>query len=376
MLSLREFDSSKAVPYHYGAFPPLGLDYSSIAAPLADAAAAIARYEQMLKGIHNARLFLTPLERREALSSSRMEGTISTLDELLVYEANIGEDDSTQSARQDTLEVHAYRIAMNQAERMLDEGAVLSPELLRTVHRRLLGFTRGFEKSPGNFKTEQNFLVDMINRKILFTPIAPHDLEEGLNKLFAFIDGDRGHPSIKTAIAHAEFEALHPFNDGNGRIGRILITLMMWQLGLISGPYFYISGYLEARKVDYIEGMRNVSVTKDWTPWCIFFLEAVRAQAEMNLNKSEEIRKLYEGMKDTFRELLSSQWSINALDFVFANPVFRNSFFTNGSGIPKQTAHRFTRILAEAELLTVVRPPSGRRPGLYAFEPLLEIVRL
>ena len=376
LISLRDFDSSQVVPYHYGAFPPKELNYSGIAAPLADAAASIARYEQMLKGIHNARLFLTPLERREALSSSRMEGTISTLDELLAYEANIDEDQSIQFARQDTLEVHAYRTAMNQAERMLGQGASLSSELLRAVHKTLLGFTRGSEKSPGNFKTEQNYLVDMANRRILFTPIAPNDLEQGLAGLFSFIDHGTDHPLIKTAIAHAEFEALHPFNDGNGRIGRILITLMMWKLGLISGPYFYISGYLETRKTDYIDYMRAVSVTKDWTPWCIFFLEAVLAQAEINLNKSEEIRELYEAMKEMFRKLLSSQWSINALDFVFANPVFRNNVFTNRSGIPKQTAHRFTRILVEAELLTTVRSPSGRRPGLYAFEPLLQMVRL
>lgn len=371
-----EFDSSQAVPYHYGGFPPRKLNYADIVAPLAEAAAAIARYEQMLKGIHNARLFLTPLERQEALSSSRMEGTISTLDELLVYEANLDEDESSSSVRQDTLEVHAYRMAMNRAEQMMDNGVELSPDLLCKVHRSLLGFTRGHEKSPGEFKTEQNYLVDMANRRILFTPIAPQDLNHGLRNLFEFIETNRDHPLIKTAISHVEFESLHPFNDGNGRVGRILITLMMWKLGLIRRPFFYISGYLEKRKDDYTKCMREVSSTGDWTTWCIFFLEAVRGQAEMNLVKSEEIRDLYDTMKETFRIHLSSQWSINALDFVFANPVFRNNTFTNRSGIPRQTANRFTRVLLEADLLTTVRPPSGRRPGLYAFEPLLRIVRI
>ena len=376
MIPLPGFDSSQVIKYHYGAFPPKGLNYSSIAAPLAEAAAAIARYEQMLKGIHNARLFLTPLERREALSSSRMEGTISTLDELLVYEANIAEGE--KSARRDTLEVHAYRIAMNRAERMLDGGAALSADLLRAVHQSLLGFTRGREKAPGSFKNEQNYLVDMARKKILFTPIVPDLLQQGLTDLFSFINNSEDHPLIKTAIAHLEFEALHPFNDGNGRIGRILITLMLWRLNLLSRPYFYISGYLETKKDDYIECMRAVSVTKDWTHWCVFFLEAVRAQAEVNLNKSEEIRALYEEMKEKVRVTLSSQWSINALDFVFENPVFSNTTFTNTerSGIPKQTAHRFTQKLLRAGLLTTVRRPSGRRPGLYAFEPLLRIVRL
>ena len=376
LISPREFDSSQGVPYHYGAFPPKGLSYSRLVGPLAEAAAAIARYEQMLTGMQNTRLFLTPLERQEAISSSRMEGTISTLDELLMYEANIDEKDSSASARRDTLEVHAYRLAMNNAEHRISNGAVLSPELLCICHKSLLGFTRGRQKSPGLFKTEQNYLVDMAGRRILFTPISPKELKQGLEDLFLYIVESDDHPLIKTAIAHVEFESLHPFNDGNGRIGRILITLMMWQLGLITRPYFYISGYLEKRKNDYTERMRAVSANGDWTSWCVFFLEAVRGQAEMNLSKSEQIWSLYEEMKDTFRVHLSSQWSINALDYIFANPVFRNNNFTRSSGIPHQTAHRFTRILLEAELLTTVRPPSGRRPGLYAFEPLLQIVRM
>lgn len=376
MLSQKEFDSSLSIDYHYGAFPPMDLDYSRIVTPLTEAAAAVARYEQMLKGIHNPRLFLTPLERQEAISSSRMEGTISTLDELLVYEANLDEDENHPSARRDTLEVHAYRLAVHRVEQMINKGAELSPDLLRACHKTLLGFTRGSEKSPGEFKTDQNYLVDMINRKILFTPIAPTRLEYGLDELFAFIRDCDVHPLIKTAIAHVEFESLHPFNDGNGRIGRIFITLMLWKLGQISQPNFYISGYLEKRKNDYIDCMRAVSAKGDWTSWCIFFLEIVRGQADMNLTKSEEIRELYEKMKETFRVNLSSQWSINALDFLFANPVFRNNAFTNRSGIPKQTANRFTRVLLESELLTTVRPPAGRRPGLYAFEPLLRIVRM
>ena len=371
-----DLDSSQSIDYHYGEFPPKKLDYEAIAVPLAEAAAAMARYEQMLRGIHNTRLFLTPLERQEALSSSRMEGTISTLDELLMYEANLEEEESTIAARQDTMEVHAYRQTMNKVESLIDQGTALCPELLCASHKSLLQFTRCHEKYPGCFKTNQNYLADTGRGIILFTPISPTQLPQGLEKLFAFIEGSTEHVLIKTAIAHVEFESLHPFNDGNGRIGRILITLMLWKLGLISRPHFYISGYLEKRKDDYIARMRAVSSNGDWTSWCIFFLEATRGQAEMNLLKSEEIRKLYEEMKEIFRKHLSSQWSITALDFIFTNPVFRSNTFTNHSGIPAQTAHRFRRVLQEVGLLTTVRPPSGRRPGIYAFEPLLRIVRM
>ena len=187
------------VQYHYGAFPPKELDYSVLASPLADAAAAIARYAQMLGGIQNTRLFLTPLERREALSSSRMEGTISTLDELLMYEASLEEleeEGAANSARRDTHEVYAYRRAMNKAESMIDKGAQLSPDLLCVCHKSLLTWTRGREKAPGKFKTDQNYLVDMATRQILFTPISPDQLQEGMDELFSFIDDSTEHPLI------------------------------------------------------------------------------------------------------------------------------------------------------------------------------------
>ena len=375
MASLRGFDSSQNVNYHYGGFPPVELDYTKIAAPLADAAAAIARYGQMLKGIHNARLFMTPLQRQEAIASSRMEGTVSTLEELLEYEANLDDDGTSRSARRDTLEVYAYRHAMHSAVDLINDGAELSPDLLRECHRILLGFTRGSDRSPGQFKTEQNYLVDMVTRSIRFTPISPDRLEKGLNDLFLFIRNSEVHPLIKTAVAHVEFESLHPFNDGNGRVGRIFITLMLWKLGQISSPYFYISGYLEKKKSDYVDCMRAVSSGGDWTTWCIFFLEAVREQAEINVAKSEEIRELYERMKEIFRDKLASKWSITALDFIFGTPVFRNTTFINRSGIPKRSAKRVVETLLDAGLLAVSQHSSGRRSALYAFRPLLQIVR-
>ena len=151
-----------------------------------------------------------------------------------MYEANLGQEDSAPAARQNTLEVYAYRATMNEVEKMMNSGKPLSPNLLCDSHKSLLRFTRGHEKSPGNFKTDQNYLADTVHERILFTPISPSHLHDGLQKLFSYIDNSNEHPLIKTAIAHVEFESLHPFNDGNGRIGRILITLMLWKFGLIS----------------------------------------------------------------------------------------------------------------------------------------------
>lgn len=180
---------------------------------------------------------------------------------------------------------------------------------------------------------------------------------------------------LKTAITHVEFEALHPFKDGNGRIGRMLITLMLWDCRLIRAPHFYVSAAFEARKDEYIERMRRVSSHDEWTEWCVFFLTAINQQANENMDKAVRIFSLYNDMKDRFRDELNSQWAIDAVDFVFTNPTFRNNRFTSDGRIPSHVAMNFTRKLREAGLLLQLAPGSGRRPALYAFQPLIDIVR-
>ena len=240
----------------------------------------------------------------------------------------------------------------------------------------LLSYGRGASKSPGEFKIEQNYLADKNKRKILFVPIRPEQLQDGLDVLFKYIV-DSKHPIlIKAAMTHIEFEALHPFKDGNGRIGRMLITLMLWRAGAISAPHFYVSGYFEEHKDQYIDTMRRASETGDWSEWCSFFLQAIEQQAIRNLTVAESIRSLYEDMKLIFAEVLSSKWSVTALDFVFTNPVFRNNKFTSNSGIPAATAARFTRAMLEKGIIQTIEDASGRKPALYSFEPLMSLVRV
>jgi len=258
----------------------------------------------------------------------------------------------------------------------MEDGYPLSQSLIKGIHQRLLSFGRGASKSPGEFKNEQNYLADKLKREILFIPISPEKLQEGLDKLFQYIEHSTHPKLIKTGITHIEFDALHPFEDGNGRIGRMLITLMLWASGTISEPHFYISSYLEDNKDLYIDTMRNVSAQGDWESWCIFFLEAIEQQAFRNLAIAENISFLYEEMKIIFSDTLSSKWSVNALDFVFTNPMFRNNKFTTHSGIPPSSAARFTRVLLERNLITTLEEASGRRPALYSFEPLMNLVRV
>ncbi len=365
------------VRYHYGKFPPSDLDYSRLIHSISAAAAALARYDGMLRSMHNSEILLAPLRNQEAVVSSRIEGTISTLDEVLRYEAdrNVGEKESVHH-RNEAVEVFLYSRAMRQAQKSLEDGAPISNWLLRSVHKTLLGFGRGAQTSPGKYKDEQNFIIDKDKRRVEFEPISPEQLPGGMEAFIEFIEKSPFENLLKVALAHVEFEALHPFKDGNGRMGRMLITLLLWKQGVISAPHFYVSSYFEDNRDAYIQLMRNVSRSGEWTDWCEFFLNGLRDQAGRNIQTVENIQELYEDMKNVFRDILSSRYHMNALDYVFAKPIFRNSNFIKGGGIPEATANRFTRNLADKGLLTTLEPASGRRAALYAFEPLLDIIRV
>lgn len=370
-------DFENSVHYHYDKFPPAELNYGLIVNALLKATDSLARYDQMLKNMHNSEIFLAPLRNQEAVISSRMEGTISTMDEILKFEADSENDlELANNVRTDVFETILYQRALSNAQKAMKDGYPLSKHLVQTIHQQLLSFGRGALKSPGKYKVEQNYLADKIKQKILFTPIRPEKLNDGLETLFEYINNSPHPVLVKTALMHVEFEALHPFQDGNGRIGRMLITLLLWSSGAISEPHFYISGYLEEHKDEYIDTMRNVSQNNDWEKWCVFFLNAVEKQAIQNLEIAERIKNLYDEMKHIFSDTLSSKWSVNALDYIFTNPIYRNNRFTSKSGIPAPTAARFTRLLEERGLIRTIEESSGRRPALYAFEPLLKLVRV
>jgi Fic family protein len=373
-----QYDLSQAVHYHSGAFPPATLEYAALLGPLEEAAASLARYDAKMANMVNGELFLAPLRRQDAVSSSRMEGTISTIEELYRIEAeeDAGSSDPYREARNDDIETFLYSRALRNAQQSLADGAPLSEYLIRAAHQQLLSMGRGARKRPGTYKVEQNYIGDDRRRLIRYVPIAPELLPPAMEGLVRFMNESDMRPLIRTALTHVEFEALHPFEDGNGRIGRMLITLMLWKLGIISQPNFFVSGYFEANKDEYIERMRSVSADGDWTGWVVFFLTAMHAQAAVNIQTADAILSLYGDMRERFRETLNSQFHDQALDFVFASPIFRNDRFVERSGIPSSSARLLSRRLVEAGFLRTIEPSAGRRAALYAFDPLLHLLRV
>jgi len=172
------------------------------------------------------------------------------------------------------------------------------------------------------------------------------------------------HSFLKASDALARYDQMLK----NIHKGKILLAPLKNQETVISSRM--------ERTISTIDTTRNVAKNNNWEAWCIFFLNAIEKQAIRNLEIAERIKGLYEEMKLVFSDTLSSKWSVNALDYIFTNPIFRNNRFTSKSGIPGPTAARFTRILLDKELLRTIEESSGRRPALYAFEPLLKIVRV
>lgn len=362
-----------AVAYHLGRFPPATLDWPRLIPLLGPAAAAIARYDGMLAAVPNAAVLLSPLTTQEAVLSSRIEGTQATMGEVLEFEA--GEEAASPERREDIREVLNYRAAMREAERLLAD-LPLSQRVVREMHRVLLQGVRGQNKAPGEYRRIPNWIgpAGCSIEQARFIPIGADRLPEAMGAWERYAHEDAPDRLVQLAILHAEFEALHPFLDGNGRLGRMLVPLFLWQRGLIRRPMFYISGWLEAHRDEYYERLLAVSRDDDWTGWCAFFIKAVKVQAEENLRRTQAILTLHEDLKNRLPELTRSQYAMRALDWMFDRPIFSAPDFIAGAGIPGPTARRFLGVLRQEHVLKDLRTGRGRRAAILAFPALLNIV--
>lgn len=362
------------VQYHEGQFPPqLNIDWPKLIPLIGPASAALARYDGMLAAIPNSDILLAPLTTREAVLSSRIEGTQATIGEVLAHGA--GRQPSGAEKREDIHEILNYMAAMRQAETMLKE-LPMSLRIVRKVHSVLLEGVRGRGKAPGEFRRTSNWIgppgcsIDDAR----FVPIRADKLADAMGDWERYLHREEPDQLVQLAVLHAEFEALHPFLDGNGRLGRMLVPLFLWQRELIRAPSFYISAYFEARRDEYYDGLLSVSRDGDWTGWCRFFLEAVREQAVENLTKTTAILNLHEDLKIRVSELTRSQHAIRALDGLFTHPIFSSTSFVSTSGISAPTSRRILKILQQNEILTVIVEGHGRQPSVFAFPELLKIV--
>lgn len=360
--------------YHYGKFPPHNIDGARLQPLLNQARTALGRYDGLLMAITNPHVLLSPLFKQEAVLSSKIEGTQSSLSEVLEFEANTNSKQYSQEKRDDILEIINYRSAIQKTIELLGKYP-LSQRVLLESHKILMRGVRGKNRSPGEYRKIPNWIgADRTNREnARFIPISADKINDAMTLWEKYIhENNRVDDLLKVAILHAEFEALHPFLDGNGRLGRIFIPLYLWQKSLIQSPSFYISAYFERNRQAYYDYLLGVSHANDWTSWCQFFLQGVLEQAQNNQSKAKKILDLYNELKTTIPSSTKSQYGIIALDFVFKEPHFRSKSFYEKANIPRPTAQRLLRVFCEKEILLRIKG-AWRTSNFYLFKKLLNI---
>jgi Fic family protein len=334
---------------------------------------ALAHYEGVLYGVPNAELLLSPLTTQEAVLSSRIEGTQATLGDVLRYEA--GEEPAGVEKQLDIQEILNYRKALREAERWLPDKPFTLNLLLR-LHDILLDSVRGRNLARGQFRRTQNWIGAKgtpIERAV-FVPPSPLVLMEYLDNWEKYYHQTRPDALVQLAIVHAQFEILHPFLDGNGRLGRILIPLFLYERKLLSRPMFYLSEWLEERRDEYVGALRDLGKREGaWNHWIEFFLTGIEEQAARNSKKARAVMDLYERLKKQVIDLTHSQYAVPFLDQLFDRPVFQSTHLKFEAAVSKATVAKLLRTLEGAGILKVIRAGSGRRATVYAFAELMNI---
>ena len=248
--------------------------------------------------------------------------------------------------------------------------------LIKKIHSVLLNSVRGQYKRRGEYRKKQNWIGSPAGsmEDAKYVPPAPNQIEELMSNLESYIHQEEKDPLVQLAIVHAQFELIHPFLDGNGRVGRILVPLFLNEKEILHEPMFYLSSYLEKNRGEYYARSENISKEDDWEGWINFFLAAVAEQAKLNRKKVQAILNLYDEMKESVLEVTGSQYAIKALDAIFDKPVFRRSDFIERTEIPSTSAKRILNDMLEDEILITRKEAKGRQPALLQFDEMVQIV--
>lgn len=366
-------------PYIPDILPLKSIDWERHVSLIGQANAALARYDGILLGMVNPQVLLSPLTTREAVLSSRIEGTQASLEEVLQYEADFGDfsqdkDLAYSSQIQDIHEIINYRKAMGAAVGEMS-GRPLGINTVRNLHRILLSGVRGRHKDPGEIRRIQNYIAPPGTPidQATFIPPSPERIMDALSNWENYLYFNERDPLVQLAILKAQFELIHPFLDGNGRIGRMLVPIILYQKKILSQPMFYISAYLERNRDVYYDRLLEVSRDGDWNGWISFFLEALALQSDENSKKARAILELYSGMKTRVTAITRSQYSIQTIDAIFSSPIINSSDFSIKSGIPDRTAQRIIQKLEHEGILRLIREGKGSRSPIYLFPDLLDI---
>jgi Fic family protein len=355
-------------------FPlPPELDISPIQQVLSEADQKLGELRGIGRYLPNPYLLIRPLQRKEAIASSNIEGTYTSLSELLLFESGV--EDRPRAT--DTLEVLNYITAIQQGFELL-ESIPISNRLICALHKTLLSRLprhRSGYMPPGEYRKDQNFIgktKEIVKSR--FNP-PPHPVQlECMNQLERFINSEDMHnipPLVFLALIHYQFETIHPFPDGNGRVGRILIPLILRSRGIMDQPLLYMSQYFEDNRDEYNDLMLVLSQTGDWAAWLRFFLTGVIVSCEKTIDTIHKVRNLQDSYKERCQKARSSALLVQIVDSMFEKLAITIPSVRDMTGTSYTAAQHNVRKLVEYGILQEL--DVGSRPKFFFAGDLLRI---
>lgn len=353
-------------------FPP-NLDSiwdKNFAMQLAATQGAISGLNQAVPLLLNPELLKQPLLDKEAESSSRLEGTQASAED--VYKAELKNDPEKSD---DVQETKNYRRALEAGVELIRDGT-LNQNTVRQIHQTLMDGARGQTKGPGRYRTGNVWIGARgtgLDKARYVPPDALH-IPELMSKLESFIENANIHPLIACGVIHHRFEAIHPFEDGNGRTGRVVVTLYLLKTGMLAAPMLYPSGYFEKNRSDYMDALHAVDTNEDWYAWLSFFLKGIQTQAELSLKVARDIDNLFKHNRELIKDATAHLNLLRVLEFCFTQPFVSVRLISDRLDIPVQTVRRYAATL-EAKGILHLSETLERGEKVYENKALLEILR-
>jgi cell filamentation protein, protein adenylyltransferase len=349
--------------------PPISFDRDLLGL-LSSADQAIGRLDGVIQTVPNPDLFVAMYVRREAVLSSQIEGTQSTLEDLLAAEL----EPTAPGLPDDVDEVVNYVGAMNYGlERLV--SLPLSKRLIREIHAELLRSGRGAHRMPGEFRRDQNWIgaENAPIERATFVPPPVPEMHDALDHFERFLHDDAELPVlIHVGLAHAQFETIHPFIDGNGRVGRLLITFLLVHRGVLHRPLLYLSHYLKRNRAEYYDRLMGVRLRGDWEGWVRFFLRGVAETATEATETAQAILHLRVEHRGLVQERAGSN-GLRLLDLLFDRPLVNVNLVRDSLGISFAWANNLVRQLEDVGLLNEIT--GGRRGRVFRYDAYLALLR-
>ena len=352
--------------------PPLQLD-NRLQSRINLAMLALGRLDAISVLLPDARLFLYSYVRKEAVMSSRIEGTQSSLSDLMLYEM----DGVPGVPMHDVQEVSCYVSALELGVRRIREGQPIAFRLLTELHQALMTSGRGINKGPGEFRKNQVWIGGHRADEAIFVPAPANELANCWAELERFLNDvpEATDPLIKAALAHVQFETIHPFMDGNGRLGRLLIPLILVAANVLSEPLLYLSVFFKKHRQVYYDRLQQVRISGDWESWLLFFVDAVAETANQAVNTAQQLKQLRQVDRDRLSNLGRIAPSAQqVLDVLFEYPIANINTLVEHGNISAATAGKVMDKLAQPELALVRELTGQKRNRVFAYSAYIEIL--